>query len=181
MKSWRLAVLPAVILLVAYLLTWPVPIDPVAWKAPENPGYTNDFEPNSGLSALRRVDLDGHTGPEDAAIGPDGALYIATHEGNIVKYHPDSETVTVFAETGGRPLGIEFGSNGDLFVADAYRGLLKISRAGKVTLLSDETSAGSPIIYADDLDIGSDPAIGRRIVSPPALGQELDTRASHFL
>ena len=26
--------------LVAYLALWPVPVDPVAWTAPENGGYT---------------------------------------------------------------------------------------------------------------------------------------------
>ena len=51
----------------AYLLLWPVPIDPVAWEAPENTGYVGDFEPNTELQALTRVSLQGHTGPEDIA------------------------------------------------------------------------------------------------------------------
>ena len=148
------------LLLAGYLALWPVQIDPVAWNAPENQGYTGAFSPNTGLSKIQRLNLNGHTGPEDAAIGPDDALYITTHEGSIVKYDPRTKDVSVFAETGGRPLGIEFSRVGKLYVADAYLGLLEISDLGKkVTVVADKTDTGSPIRYADDLDIGPDGSV----------------------
>lgn len=148
-----------VLLLGAYLAFWPVPIDPVAWDAPQNNGYSGAYAPNDGLSDIRRVHLNGRTGPEDAAIGPDGMLYIATHEGAIVRYDSASEEVSEFAITKGRPLGIEFGDDGTLYVADAYQGLLRISEDGDVTVLADQTDPGSAIHYADDLDIAPDGSV----------------------
>lgn len=148
-----------ILLLGAYLLLWPVPIDPVAWNASPNNGYTGDYAPNNGLANIKRVQLQGRTGPEDAAFGPDGLLYIATHEGVIVRYDPDSGEVSEFAKTGGRPLGVEFSKDGTLYVADSYRGLLEISKDGNVTVLASQTDSGTPINYADDLDIAPDGTI----------------------
>ena len=54
-----------VVLGLAYLLLWPVPIDPVAWEAPEDAGYTGDFAPNERLTGVRRIGLGPHVGPED--------------------------------------------------------------------------------------------------------------------
>ena len=111
----------------AYLLFWPVPIDPVAWEAPDNQGYVGDFVPKTKLQGLKRVSLDGHTGPEDIAIGKDGKLYMPAHYGEIFTYDPSNGALMEFTKTGGRPLGIEFGPDGKLFVADTYRGLLEIA------------------------------------------------------
>lgn len=144
-----------VLFLAGYLAFWPVPLAPVAWEAPGNPGYTGAFAPNDRLQALRFIGLDGRTGPEDAAIGPDGLIYTATHDGEILRVAFDGR-VEVFADTGGRPLGIEFDDHGTLFVADAYRGLLSVDRSGQVTLLTNATTDGSPILYADDVDVAAD-------------------------
>ncbi|MEM9331881.1 MAG: SMP-30/gluconolactonase/LRE family protein [Pseudomonadota bacterium] len=138
-----------------YLLFWPVPIDPVAWDAPEDQGYTGDFKPNDMLSNVVKVDLGGYTNPEDIAIGPDGLVYMSSRQGALLRFNPQNNQVSVFAETQGIPLGIEFGSDGYLYVADAYKGLLKVDKSGKVTLLANQTSAGSPILFADDLDVDS--------------------------
>ena len=140
----------------AYLLFWPVPIDPVAWDAPETEGYTGDFAADERLEALDRISLGNHSGPEDVAVGPDNLVYISTHDGAILKFDPASGNITEFANTQGRPLGIEFGNDGVLYVADAYRGLLQLDAGGEITVLADETTDGSPILYADDLDITSE-------------------------
>lgn len=141
---------------VAYLLLWPVAIDPVAWQAPENPGYRAPFEANDRLKALRFVSLGEERGPEDAAIGPDGAVYTPTHSGKILKIDLASGAVAEFAAPGGRVLGLEFSDQGELYAADAYRGLLKIGPDGAVTMLADTAADGSAIVYADDLDVASD-------------------------
>ncbi|MEM8576799.1 MAG: SMP-30/gluconolactonase/LRE family protein [Pseudomonadota bacterium] len=145
----------ALLALIAYLALWPVPVAPIAWEAPEDPGYSGAFAPNDRLSQLQMIDLPGTYGPEDADIGPDGALYAAVHDGGIVRIDGDGN-VTPFAQTGGRPLGVEFGPDGTLYVADAYRGLLSVDTDGTVRTLADRTSEGSPILYADDVDIGPD-------------------------
>lgn len=143
-------------LCIAYLLFWPVPIEPQSWNPPRNEGYVGVFAPNSALDDLTRVSLNGDYGAEDAAFGPDGLLYMSSHSGNILRYAPETQEVEVFAQTGGRPLGIEFGTNGDLIVADAYRGLLQITNDGVSTVLTNKTDDGSPILFADDLDIAAD-------------------------
>ncbi len=61
----------------------------------------------------------------------------------------------MFADAGGRPLGLEFGSDGNLYVANAYIGLQKVSPDGRVELLTDSFN-GEPINYADDLAVAKD-------------------------
>ena len=143
----------ALLIYLIYLLTWPTPIDPVSWQATANAGYVGDFAKNKRLKALKFYDLGGHVGPEDAAFSEDGMIYAATHDGDILKLDPASGKFSVFANTGGRPLGIEFGNGGVLYVADAYRGLLAITKEGTVSVLADKTDSGSPIKYADDVDV----------------------------
>ncbi len=146
-------VLTALLVAAAYLLFWPVPIDPVAWDAPEDAGYVGDFVPNERLATPKLISLGDHSGPEDAVLGRDGLIRVATHDGAILTVDLDSGVTAEFAMTGGRPLGLEFGPDDRLYVADAYRGLMAIEMDGKVTLLSDQTADGSPIRYANDLDV----------------------------
>ncbi len=141
--------------LVAYLLLWPVPIEPVAWNTPETAGYSGPFAPNHRLQKLRRINLDGHSGPEDMVVAAEGSLFIPTQKGTIFKYEPQAGTLSEFANTGGHPLGMEFGTTGDLYVADAYKGLLKITPSGAISVLTSSTDSGSAIRFADDVDVTS--------------------------
>jgi sugar lactone lactonase YvrE len=145
--------------LVGYLLLWPVAIKPEAWQSPESNGYIGQFSSNNKLANLNQINLGDYTGPEDVAARTiDGVMYIfaATHQGVIIKINPISGNVELFADTNGRPLGLEFDANGNLVVADAFRGLLSISATGEITLLTDQVDDGSKILYADDLDIAAD-------------------------
>lgn len=139
-----------------YLLFWPVPIDPVAWKAPTNAGYVGDFAPNEKLAGLDRVDIGDHKGPEDLALGPDGNFYVPTHDGAILRLDPGTGETEEFAKTNGRVLGVAFGRDGILYAADAYDGLYAIDPSGNATLLTDKVDDGSPIPYADGVDVTSD-------------------------
>ena len=156
MKTYSKILLLLVLAGMAYLAAWPVPIEPVSWQPPVSAGYTGKFAENSRMEAIRRISLGEHSGPEDIALGSDGLIYISTHDGAILTYDLEKEEIKTFANTQGRPLGIEFGPNGTLYVADAYRGLLTIDRNGDVSVLTNITSDGSPILYADDLDITRD-------------------------
>ncbi|WP_405242126.1 SMP-30/gluconolactonase/LRE family protein [Lentisalinibacter salinarum] len=138
-----------------YLLTWPVPVDPVAWNAPEDAGYTGDFAANDALADLERVEIAPYHGPEDAVIDRVGNLYTGTEDGRILRIAAEDGSISVFAETGGRPLGLEFDADGNLLVANAYLGLQSVDAGGAVTLLTDEVD-GSPILYADDVDAAPD-------------------------
>ena len=59
----------------------------------------------------------------------------------------------LFADTGGRPLGVTFDAAGDtLYVADALLGLLSVDGGGRVTVLVNEAE-GEPATFADNLDV----------------------------
>lgn len=150
---WALVVV--IVLLVLYLSFWPVPIDPHAWQAPPNPGFTGPFEVNDYLTDLETFEIAGNHGPEDIALDDQGRIYAATHDGNIVRLQPDGSDPINWVNTKGRPLGIDFDHQGNLIVADAIRGLLSISPEGAIAELS--TSAGGvPFGFTDDVDVAAD-------------------------
>ena len=151
--AWTLAVL--VLLLVAYLGLWPVPIAPVAWQAPAAPGYTGAHLRNDRLAGLRQIALGAEEGPEHVVLGPDGKLYAAVASGSILRMNPDGSAVEVFAGTGGRVLGFAFDAGGRLIAADAVRGLLSIGPDRVVTLLADRVG-DSRIGYADAVVVARD-------------------------
>jgi hypothetical protein len=54
--------------IIIYFIAWPVPIDPVAWIAPPNPGYTGPYEVNERLKPIDTFPIAGNHGPEDISI-----------------------------------------------------------------------------------------------------------------
>ena len=76
-------------LLVLYFIAWPVPIDPVAWEAPKDQGYTGKFAPNERLKGIEVLSIGNNHGPEDIALDTKGRIYAATHEGWIVRLQAD--------------------------------------------------------------------------------------------
>lgn len=150
------SLLLAIVIFVAlYLLFWPVPVEPVAWQAPRNRGLVDPFEANDRLRHARLIDLAGHSGPEDIAGGPDGRIYTGTADGSLVRFKADGSGLEIFAQTGGRPLGLEFDAKGNLFVANAYLGVQRVTPEGRVSTVVDSFE-GKPIAYADDIAVGLD-------------------------
>ena len=143
------------IAIAGYLGLWPVPITPVPWDAPADAGLVAPFAPNDRLADVDTIDLGRFAGPEDVAVGPDGFVYASTENGSIVRTSADGRTVSEFAATGGRPLGIEFDRAGNLWVANAMLGLQRISPDGRTDTLFDEFG-GDPIVYANDLAVATD-------------------------
>ena len=141
-----------------YLVTWPVPVDPVAWEAPDDQGLTGAFAANDALAGAKAIDLGAHEGPEDVTIGRDGALYASVASGAIVRIDQDTGQVSEFARTGGRPLGIESSPDGSLLVANGYLGIQRVSPSGEVTNLLDAID-GVPLAYPDDLAVAGDGVI----------------------
>ena len=150
----RLALVAATALL-AYLALWPVPIAPVAWDAPADRGFVGDFAVDSSLADAERIPLDGHPGPESVARDAEGRLYAASLDGSIVRLDAEGRRPEVWARTGGRPLGLAFGTDGTLYVADGIRGLLAVDSAGQVRVLAT-AAEGRPFGFADDLDVAPD-------------------------
>lgn len=125
------------LVLASYLGLWPVPIEPVSWDAPTAPGYTGVHAANSKLAGVQHIDLHGEIGPEHVLAGPDGKLYTGVKSGRIVRMQPDGSGQEVFADTGGRPLGMAFAADGSLVVADGIKGLLSVAPGGDVSALGD--------------------------------------------
>jgi len=143
------------VLLAGYLLLWPVPIDPVPWRAPEPPAMAGPYAPNDALRTAKRIDLAFGRGPEDIAVDRFGIVYGGLDDGVIARYDPHTSTWDRFADTGGRPLGLHFDANDNLIVADAERGLLSVDVNGTVTVLVDEAD-DVPFGFTDDVDIAPD-------------------------
>ena len=129
-------------------------IDPVSWKPDANPGFTAGFEPNGRLDPVELLPAVG-TGPEDTAISSDGFIYTGIESGEIFRVDPDTGESSLFANTGGRPLGMVFDGNGNLIVADAGQGLLEIDQTGQIKILVGTDKVG----FADDVDIAADGTI----------------------
>jgi sugar lactone lactonase YvrE len=139
----------------AYLVLWPVPIEPRSWSAPAFGGYTGAHAPNERLASLRRVSIEPHVGPEHIEVGPDGKIYTGVLSGAILRMNPDGSGIVVVADTGGRPLGLAFDAENRLIVADALRGLLAVQADGAVAVLLDGYE-GEPIRYADSIVVAPD-------------------------
>lgn len=160
----RLLLISAALLLalVAWLALAPVPVTPVAWEAPPDPGHTGVFASDSLLAGLELVPLGGFSGPESVARDAHGRVYVSTREGAILRL--DSAAAagsavpaapTVWARTGGRPLGLAFGADGTLYVADGARGILALDTLGTVTVLADSAD-GTPLMLTDDIAVATD-------------------------
>ncbi len=155
LKKILWTIIVVIIVTVLYFVAWPVPIDPLAWEAPPNPGTSGPFAPNQRLTGIETLPLGDNHGPEDIAIDAQGRIYASTHEGRIVRLQADGSNPENWVETGGRPLGIDFDNSGNLIVADAFRGLLSISEDRTLSELATAAD-GIPIRYADDVDVAAD-------------------------
>jgi len=120
---------------ILYLSLWPVAIDPIAWEAPVDKGYTGDYQSNEHLGHIEKILLHGYSGPEDIAFDAEGRIYAATSQG-IVRMDANGLRSELWATTDGRPLGIDFDKQGNLILADGYKGLFSISPLAEVKLLT---------------------------------------------
>lgn len=136
-------------------------LDPKVWQPSSNPGLTGVYAKNTVLSDVELIQpVSGH-GPESVAVDSQGRFYTGYEDGRIVRFSSEQGLAgegEVFANTGGRPLGLAFDANGKLIVADALRGLLSISLSGNVSLLTDSVN-GEKLVFVDDLDIAENGTI----------------------
>ena len=107
---------------------------------------------------LQQIAVGNVNGPEAIAFDDNGLMYTANEDGRIIVLNSDGSNPQDFAQTGGRPLGLKFDSNGNLIVADAFQGLLSIDTASQISVLTTGYG-GLPFLLTDDLDIGSDGTI----------------------
>ena len=143
------------ILLAVYLLFWPVPIDPKGWNPPPAPAYEGRFAHRNKMSSAEKLWLGKIVGPEATAIR-EGYLYTGLANGDVVRMHIASEgDPEVLGNTGGHPLGLKFDAQGNLIICDANKGLLCLTPAGELSVLSDSVN-GRRYKVPDDLAIAGD-------------------------
>ncbi|WP_199435074.1 SMP-30/gluconolactonase/LRE family protein [Qaidamihabitans albus] len=103
---------------------------------------------------VRVVPVNGY-GPEDTLVDADGQVYTGLADGRIIRISQDGRRIDAVADTGGRPLGLEFYGD-ELLVCDAYRGLLVVSPAdGAVRTLTREV-AGRPMVFCNNAAVAAD-------------------------
>lgn len=141
-----------------YLLFYPIDIEPVRWQAPPAPELVGVYERNARLAGVERLAEGEGVGPEDVAVAANGDIYTGYVDGRIVHLPAGGDAGETLADTGGRPLGIALLADGSLAVADAYRGLLRVTQAGDVETLAAQAN-GLAFRFADDLDVAADGTI----------------------
>lgn len=162
---WLASWMTPVVALLAYLALWPIGVNPVAWTAPKDVDYVGVHQSNQRLAGIQHVSLlPGQEGPEHIAAHQ-GAVYTGVANGDIVKIDGKQLLPMVVANTGGRPLGIDFDAQGRMLVADAFKGLLRISGEGAQAKIEsmltqiEEPVPNDPVRYADGVKVGSDGSV----------------------
>jgi sugar lactone lactonase YvrE len=141
------------VLVAAYLLLAPTPVQPVAWSPKPQPSMSDGvYAVNDKLKALERIAQIDAVGPEAIAVDSAGRIYTGYLDGRVARFEPDGSGYTLLAETGGRPLGLAFVPGGGLVVADARKGLLLVQEGSPPQLLTD-SAEGVRFGFADDVDV----------------------------
>lgn len=156
MKSILKCLALLVIAVVVYFAAWPIPVDPVVEFVPQKaPEMTGIYAPNTKLQASKGFGGPIGHGPEASAIDARGNVYTGLENGDIYAITPDGKLAAKLTNTGGRPLGLAM-HDGDLFVADSEKGVLRVKTdSGAITVLTDSVN-GEKIPFADDLDVSGD-------------------------
>ncbi|MBL4844152.1 MAG: strictosidine synthase family protein [Planctomycetes bacterium] len=142
-------------LLAAYLLFWPIDVEPVVWTPPTPVAWAS----NDALAKVERLGVGLAAGPEDVAIDAKGRIYVGLADGRIMRFPPGGGTPELAVDTTGRPLGLGFDSHGLLWIADAAKGLLCFDPQTKALVTHSSEAAGVRFGFTDDLDIAADGTI----------------------
>ncbi|KAM7519996.1 hypothetical protein LguiB_018958 [Lonicera macranthoides] len=111
------------------------------------------------LHGSEKIGVQQLLGPEDIAYDPDSQVfYTGCGDGWVKRVTMADFVVENWVNTGGRPLGIALGRNNDVIVADADKGLLKVTSNGVIELLTDEAE-GLKFKLTDDVDVANDGVI----------------------
>jgi sugar lactone lactonase YvrE len=142
---------------VALVVTWlamPSPIGSVAWIPSPAPALDGPYRMNTALqSTVTRFPA--LRGAEDVVVTAGGQLITGLADGRLVRL--DGERVIELGQTGGRPLGLALSpTDGQLYVADGTRGLLRVDPStGRVEALVD-SAEGSRFRCTNDVVVARD-------------------------
>lgn len=150
----RKIIVVAVLVLFAWLFFWPVPIDPVAWHPPSAPALEGVYATNNKLDRVTLIGKGVGVGPEDVLVDEAGRVYTGYEDGRIMRLTPGGEP-DLIANTGGRPLGLDFDPRGGLIVADGHQGLMRITPGGALQILATEAE-GVPFGFTNNVAVADD-------------------------
>jgi len=131
-----------------YIFFYPVGLPLQTWTPPDHPGYDGDYKLNDKLLTVKKA-----TGEclqcEDTHLWL-GHIVGGDVDGNIVAF--DGQDRTIIGNTGGRPLGLDVDTLGNLIIADAIKGLLSMDSTGRVTVLTTQVD-DRPFLFTDDVEV----------------------------
>ena len=152
MKKILLCIMLIAALSVAYLFLAPTPIQPVAWTPPPSPAPEGVYAANDMLKGIQKFGVGVGVGPEGIAVDAAGRIYAGYKDGRIVMFSANGASFQELAKSeGGHPLGITFGPNGGLVIADANKGLIAVGGTSTPKLLDTKVN-GVAVVFADDVD-----------------------------
>jgi sugar lactone lactonase YvrE len=159
-SSPRHSIASFLLALAAFIFTAPVgAFNSASWTPERAPAWRGVLERNKKLSSCQLIGKRVLRGPEDLAVDPEGRIYCGSAKSGkiyrVVATANGAEQIEVFADTGGHNLGLKLASNGYLYACNVPKGLLMISPKGEVSVLTEKADDGSPLTFADDLDIDS--------------------------
>ncbi len=152
--AMRKIVIGGLVLLAVYLGFAPVAVDPVVWHPKVDPGFTGVYASNDLLKSAEWFFKE-WPGPEAMTFDAQGALVAGLVDGRIVRANVADKKFDVLANSGGHPLGLEYGPDGRLYICDGKKGLLALETNGQLTTLATE-EGGVPFGFTDDLTIAQD-------------------------
>ncbi|TDD58571.1 SMP-30/gluconolactonase/LRE family protein, partial [Kribbella antibiotica] len=127
-------------------------IAPVRWTPPPA-----DTTRNAVKIDVTTVAVPGH-GPEDTLIDEDGNVLTGLEDGRILRVSADGTAISTLADTGGRPLGLEWLPDGKVLVCDTNRGLLTLDKDGRLTTLLSAID-GRPMRFCNNAAVAPDGTI----------------------
>lgn len=155
MKKLLLLVLLVIVAAAGWAVMAPGPIEPQAWTPPPAPPLEGVYAKNDRLKAIEKLAQGAGNGPEGVALDREGRLYAGYLDGRIVRLDPATGgKPEELGNTGGRPLGMAIGPAGEVYVADADKGLVQVEN-GQVKVLST-TAGGKDFKFVDDVDVSAD-------------------------
>ncbi|MGE7815186.1 SMP-30/gluconolactonase/LRE family protein [Pseudomonas sivasensis] len=150
-KKLRHLLFVLLLAVVAFLLLMPTKVQPVNWSPPKAPSMKDGpFAENQRLKAVQKIGAQDIAGPEALLLDAQGLLISGLHDGRIIRTSPDSQSLEVLANTGGRPLGLAMHPDGRLIIADGVKGLLALDSNRQLTSLSTSAN-GAPFGFTNDV------------------------------
>jgi sugar lactone lactonase YvrE len=130
---------------------------PGAWQPPTAPKLEGPYARNQVLASASKIHVGG-VGPEDVLVDAAGNILTGLVDGRILRCAAAGSTIETIANTGGRPLGLELGPEGDVVICDSDKGLLRLTQDGELQSLVSGLD-GVPFRFTNNAAVARDGTI----------------------